>query len=133
VWAGAAGVGMVFAEFIARADGMPAIAAYRQSFRPSVYRERPCAGVATIVLAADTAEDADRLAAMLPRRPTPPGGEEAERFVRRIRGDGPTVRAFLAEKARHTGADELFVMSAGPTLASRIHSLELIAEDGLRV
>ena len=38
-----------------------------------------------------------------------------------------------SQKAAHTGADELFVMSAGPTLASRIHSLELIAEEGVTV
>ena len=34
----------------------------------------------------------------------------------------------LAEKQAHTAADELFVMAAGPTLPSRIRSLELIAE-----
>jgi hypothetical protein len=43
------------------------------------------------------------------------------------------VRGFLAHKARHTGADEVFVMTAGPTLASRIRSLELVAEEGARV
>ena len=43
------------------------------------------------------------------------------------------MRAFLEEKAAHTGADELFVMSAGPTLASRIRSLELVAEEGVIV
>src|SRR5579862_8622667 len=35
-FAGMAGVGMVFAEFIARADGMPAVAAYRETFKPSI-------------------------------------------------------------------------------------------------
>ncbi|HLI66550.1 MAG TPA: MsnO8 family LLM class oxidoreductase [Caulobacteraceae bacterium] len=132
-WAGMAGVGMVFAEFIARADGMPAVAAYRETFRPSVYRETPMAAVATIALAADTAEEADRLAAMTPRPPPRPGDEAGERFLRRIRGDAKAVRETLAHKARHTGADEIFVMSAGPTLASRIRSLELIAAEGLTV
>ncbi|HUZ12798.1 MAG TPA: MsnO8 family LLM class oxidoreductase [Caulobacteraceae bacterium] len=125
-FAGMAGVGMVFAEFIARADGAPAVAAYREAFQPSIWRREPCAGVATIALAADTAAEAERLAAMTPRRPGLP--EAAERFIRRIRGDGAAVRAFLAEKLAATGADELFVMSGGPTLASRIRSLELIAE-----
>jgi luciferase family oxidoreductase group 1 len=124
-FAGMAGVGMVFAEFIARADGAPAVAAYRETFQPSVYRAQPMAGIATIALAADTAEEADRLAALTPRPPPRPGDDE--RFIRRIRGDAATVRAFLQEKADHTGADEIFVMSAGPTLASRIRSLELIA------
>ena len=129
-FAGMVGVGMVFAEFIARSDGAPAVAAYREAFQPSVYRAEPMAGIATIALAADTVEEAERLAAMTPRpprRPTP-GGEAGERFVRRIRGDGPLVRAYLDEKISHTAADELFVMSAGPTLDSRIRSLELIAE-----
>src|ERR1700722_19542317 len=127
-FAGLVGVGMVFAEFIARADGAPAVAAYREAFQPSVYRAEPMAGIATIALAADTVEEAERLAAMIPRRPPSPGGEAGERFVRRIRGDGPLVRAYLDQKIGHTGADELFVMSAGPTLQTRIRSLELIAE-----
>jgi luciferase family oxidoreductase group 1 len=132
-FAGLAGVGMVFAEFIARADGSPAVAAYRQAFQPSVYRAGPFAAVATIALAADTAEEAERLAAQIPRPPTRPGEPpEGEGFLRRFRGDGPAVCAWLDEKARLTGADELFILTAGPTLASRIRSLELIA-DGVRV
>ena len=81
-----------------------------------------------IALAADTAEEAERLAALSPRPPPRPGAPpDDERFIRRFRGDAPTVRAWLAEKQAYTGADELFVISAGPTLASRIRSLELIA------
>src|SRR5579863_4875579 len=37
-FAGLAGVGMVFAEFIARADAGPAVVAYRRAFQPSIYR-----------------------------------------------------------------------------------------------
>ncbi len=134
-FAGLAGVGMVFAEFIARTDGMPAVAAYREVFQPSIYRERPMAGVATIAMAADTAEEAERLTAMMPRPPSRPGddGGEGERFIRRIRGDAKTVRDALADKARHTSADEIFVMSIGPDLPSRLRSLELIAADGVTV
>jgi len=133
-FAGLAGVGMVFAEFIARADGAPAVAAYREAFQPSIYRAEPLAGIATIALAADTAEEAERLAALSPRPPPRPGAPpEDERFIRRFRGDGPTVRRWLEQKQAHTGADELFVMSAGPTLASRIRSLELIAPAFARV
>lgn len=127
-FAGMAGVGMVFAEFIARSDGAPAVAAYREAFQPSVYRAEPLAGVATIALAADTAEEAERLAALVPRPPRREGEPDDERFIRRFRGDGAAVRAWLAEKQAHTGADELFVLHGGPTLASRIRSLELVAE-----
>src|SRR5579862_4133196 len=61
-FAGMVGVGMVFAEFIARRDGAPSVAAYREAFQPSVYRAEPFAGIATIALAADTAAEAERLA-----------------------------------------------------------------------
>jgi len=128
-FAGMVGVGMVFAEFIARGDGAPAVAAYRAAFQPSVYRSAPFAGVATIALAADTAEEAERLAALVPRPPQRPGEPpEGEGFVRRFRGDGAAVQAFLAQKAAHTGADEVFVLNGGPTLASRLRSMELVAE-----
>ena len=43
-----------------------------------------------------------------------------------IVGDAANVKARLDEKARATGADELFVMAVGPSLESRIRSLELI-------
>ncbi len=45
-FAGMAGVGMVFAEFIARTDGAPAVAAYREVFQASAYRTEPMAGIA---------------------------------------------------------------------------------------
>src|SRR5580658_7888706 len=127
-FAGMVGVGMVFAEFIARTDGAPAMAAYREAFQPSVYRAEPFAGVATIALAADTGEEAERLAALVPRPPQRPGEPpEGESFIRRFRGDGAAVRAFLAQKAAHTVADEIFVLNGGPTLASRLRSMELVA------
>jgi hypothetical protein len=123
------GVGMVFAEFIARTDGAPAVAAYRQAFQPSVYRAEPFAAVATIALAADTAEEAERLAALVPRPPSRPGFQpEDERFIRRFRGDAAAVRGYLEEKAEHTAADELFMLHGAPTLESRLRSMELVAE-----
>jgi len=147
-FAGQAGVGMVFAEFIARADGGPAVAAYRRAFEPSVFRSSPWAAIATIALAAETDEEAQRLAAMRAgalatldneRRRFPSIPEAlaflAERaddprlpgvMARSIVGDPDTVRRRLAEKAQSTGADELFVMAVGPSLETRIRSLELI-------
>jgi luciferase family oxidoreductase group 1 len=127
-FAGMAGVGMVFAEFIARTGAAPAVAAYREAFQPSVYRHEPFAGVAAIALAADTSDEADRLAALAPRparpRPEPPAESG---FIRRFRGDGGAVRDYLADKARQTRADELFVLHGAPTLESRLRSLELVA------
>jgi luciferase family oxidoreductase group 1 len=148
-FAGQAGVGMVFAEFIARSDGAPAVQAYRDNFRPSPFRDRPWAGVAAIALAAETDAEAVRLdaprrastlATTLGRRQRFPVIPEAQAFLaeyaddprladieaRSTAGSAKTVRARLADKASHTGADEIFVMASGPTLESRIRSLELI-------
>jgi luciferase family oxidoreductase group 1 len=127
-FAAMAGVGMVFAEFIARRSGASAVAAYREAVQPSAYRSRPWAGIATIAMAADTKEEADRLSEMQPAPPRQPGPPEAPGFIRRFRGSGDEVRRYLTEKARETACDELFVMTAGPTVPSRIRSLELISE-----
>lgn len=151
-FAGEVGVGMVFAEFIARSDGGPAVAAYRRAFRPSLFRTRPWAGIATIAYAAETAEqawreDAPRRAGTVSmlsgrrRRFTDIGSAEAflaeqagtavlaEVEHRTIAGDAAGVRARLAAKATASGADEVFVMATGPSLGARIRSLELLAPD----
>jgi len=149
-FAGQMGVGMVFAEFIARADGGPAVAAYRQAFRPSLMRSEPWAGTALIAYAAETAEqawneDALRRAANVSmlsgRRRRFTDLASAETFLgehagtparqmveaRTIAADAPAVHARLVEKAREANADEVFVMATGPSLQARIRSLELIA------
>ncbi|MCC7266526.1 MAG: MsnO8 family LLM class oxidoreductase [Caulobacteraceae bacterium] len=148
-FAGAAGVGMMFAEFIARADGGPAVAAYQRAFQPSAFRRAPWAGVATIAYAAETEEEARRdtaplrasqLSGLYGDRRRFPTIEEAEAYLeerkddpnlagiaqRAIVGSAEQVRERLAQKALSTGANEVFVMSTGPTLKHRIRSLELI-------
>ena len=151
-FAGHRGVGMVFAEFIARAEAGQAIAAYRRTFQPSVFRTEPWAGTAVIAYAAETSEagwrgDAPRRAGTVSmlsgRRQRYPTIESAEDFLaqfagsplladvegRSIASDGRTVAEKLQAKARDAGADEVFVMSSGPSLGERIRSLELIAEN----
>jgi luciferase family oxidoreductase group 1 len=150
-FAGRMGVGMVFAEFIARADGDAAVAAYRQAFEPSLFQVQPWAGIALVAYAAETAEqawreDAMRRAATVSmlsgRRRRFHELADAETFLgehagtpllslvegRSIAADAPAVSAQLTEKARRAQADEVFVMATGPTLAARIRSLELIAK-----
>lgn len=149
-FAGHAGVGMVFAEFIARADADPAIEAYRAAFTPSPFRSTPFAAAALIAFAAETREEAERLDA--PRRAASlaflegrqvrfAAIEDAQAYLaqrrddprlagviaRGIAGEADDVREVLKNKALRGGADELFVMSVGPTLEDRIRSLELIA------
>ncbi len=149
-FAGQAGVGMVYAEFIARAEGGPSVAAYRRAFQPSVFRSEPCAAVATIALAAETSEEAERLAAPMRAGALATLDNERRRFrtipeaqaflaeragdprlpgvmARAIVGNPAQVRAGLEAKAKAANADELFVMAVGPSLADRIRSLELIA------
>jgi luciferase family oxidoreductase group 1 len=149
-FAGQMGVGMVFAEFIARTDGGPAIAAYRRAFQPSALRAEPWAGIALIAYAAETAErawreDALRRAANVSmlsgHRRRFPDLASAETFLeehagtpvramveaRTLATDAATVHAKLTDKARQAAADEVFVMATGPSLEARIRSLELIA------
>ena len=148
-FAGGMGVGMVFAEFIARTEAGPAIAAYRRAFQPSAFRSEPWAGTALVAFAAETVEagwrgDAMRRAgnvAMLSgRRRRFTDLDSAEAFLlewtgtplladvegRTIAGDAAQVRAALEAKATASAADELFVMATGPSLDRRIRSLELI-------
>jgi luciferase family oxidoreductase group 1 len=150
-FAGQMGVGMVFAEFIARTDGGPAIAAYRKAFQPSALRAEPWAGIALIAYAADTgeqawAEDALRRAANVSmlsgRRRRFRDLASAEALLeehagtpvralveaRSITGDGSGVHGRLMDKVCEAGADEVFVMATGPSLDARIRSLELIAQ-----
>lgn len=148
-FAGMMGVGMVFAEFIARAEAGPAVAAYRKAFRPSPFREAPWAGTAVVAYAAETTEqawreDAPRRAGTVSmlsgrrRRFTDVAGAEA--FLaewkgtplladvegRTLAGDAAFIRGKLAAKAEMADADEVFVMATGPSLDRRIASLELI-------
>lgn len=152
VFAGQAGIGMVFAEFIARADGDAAVAAYRQAFQPSAFRQEPWAGVALIAFAAETAEEAWRLdaprragsVAMLEgRRARFPEIAAAEAYLaerkhspvlaaveaRTLASDAMTVLGALGEKTRTAQPDEIFIMATGPSLEARIRSLELLRPD----
>ena len=150
VFAAHAGVGMVFAEFIARSDGDAAVAAYRAAFEPSLFQAEPLAGIALVAYAAETAEqawreDALRRAATVSmlsgRRRRFRDPADAQTFLDehvgtpiralvegRTLADAPDVLAArLADKARRAQADEVFVMATGPSLETRIRSLELIA------
>ena len=150
-FAGRMGVGMVFAEFIARTDGDAAVATYRKAFEPSLFQAEPYAGIALVAYAADSGEqawreDALRRAATVSmlsgRRRRFADLDAAETFLsehagtpilavvegRSIAADASAVAARLAEKARRAQADEVFVMSTGPSLATRVRSLELIAQ-----
>ena len=98
MFAGQMGVGMVFAEFIARTDAGPAVGAYRRAFRPSSFRTEPWAGIALIAYAAETAEQAWREDAMRRAANVSMLSGRRRRFP-----DLASAETFLNEHRRHAG------------------------------
>ena len=144
------GLPFAFASHFAAAQLMPAIAIYRERFRPSGEHDKPQVMLGVNVVAAETDEEARFLAtsgrqafASLRRgMPTtlPPPSKEFEKEVvpfKGIRledvqsvsmvGSPATVRADLEEFVERTQADELIVVSHIYDHAARLRSYELIA------
>jgi luciferase family oxidoreductase group 1 len=149
--AGVLGLPFSFAHHFAAANTMPALAAYRASFRPSDDLARPYAMLGVAVVCADTDEQASWLAgpsalAIVRLRSGRPGvyptPEEAaaypftevERQVARswtashVIGSPDTVRRQLSELIERTGADELMVTTMVHGPADRARSYQLLAE-----
>ena len=154
IWAGELGLPYAFADFI-NPNGAEFATTYRERFEPSHRLSEPRVAVGVWALAADSAEEAERLAsssrmtfALLRRgqliRVPPP--EEALRFLaqeerlgramarrRSILGTPDTVRAGLEQVAADYGAEEVIVVTITHDHAARRRSYELIAEAfGLR-
>ncbi len=148
--AGLLGLPFAFAHHFSAANTIPALELYRSSFRPSETLDRPYALIGVTAIAADTAEEALRLArtgalAMLRLRRGMPGlvptPEEAETYpytpleqemldgwlANAVYGDPATVRAGLEELRGRTGADELMITGTFHGGAARLRSYELIA------
>jgi luciferase family oxidoreductase group 1 len=150
IWAAELGLPYAFADFIS--PNNEAIAAeYRRRFQHSERLRDPRVAVAAWVLAADTEEEAQRLAAshrmafkMLRRGrliPVPPP-EKAVRFLasegertdqppagrRAIVGAIDKVRAQVEQLAADYGADEVIVVTITHDHLARRHSYELLAD-----
>jgi luciferase family oxidoreductase group 1 len=146
LWAGELGLPYAFADFINPA-GAEIAALYRSNFEPGRI-ETPRTVVAAWALAADSDEEAQRLASsskmaftMLRRGrliEVPPP-ETALRFLasegdqltgrrRTIVGAPETVRAGIEQVAADYGADEVIVVTITYDHAARRRSYELIAE-----
>ncbi len=148
--AAALGLPYAFASHFAPAALLPALATYREGFRPSAQLDRPYAMVAANVVAADDDAAARRLFTSLQqafanvfrgrRGPLPPpvddieaywsAGEKAnvESMLQRSFVGSPAtvvagIRAFLDE----TQADELIVACGVHDHAARLRSYELLA------
>jgi luciferase family oxidoreductase group 1 len=148
--AGLLGLPFAFAHHFSPANTLPALALYRQAFRPSETQPRPYAMVAAAVVCADTDERARFLAGsgalsflrLRSGRPGPlPSPEEAasypyndlerafveDRRATQIIGAPGTVRDGLASLLEATAADELMLTTMVFDPADRLHSFEQVA------
>ncbi|MFJ6169011.1 LLM class flavin-dependent oxidoreductase [Micromonospora orduensis] len=149
--AGMLGLPFSFAHHFSSANTLPALALYRQNFRPSQWLDKPYAMVAVNAVCADTDERAEWLAGpsalsflkLRSGRPEPlstpdeaaayPYTEVERQFVLARRdgqamGSPETVRRQLTELQERTGADELMLTTLVYDVEDRVRSYELIAE-----
>ena len=145
--AGALGLPFSYAHHFGSPHVVEALTLYRESFRPSPVLGRPYTIVTANALAADTDEEARRLAlpGQLMRlairtnrlRPVPsvdqaladPERAAAEAMPSNaIVGTPDAVAAGLRQLAGRTGADELMLSASTYGAEERVRSLELVAE-----
>ncbi len=149
--AGLLGLPFAFAHHFSPASTLPALALYRECFRPSATLARPHALVAVAVMCAGTDERARWLAApsalsflrLRSGRPgTLPSPEEAaaypytdlerafvqERMSSQVIGSPATVRRGIADLLAATDADELMITTIVFDPADRRRSFELVAD-----
>ena len=144
--AGLLGLPFGFAHHFDMGGTLEAVRIYRDSFRPSPVLDEPYTIVTASTLAAETAEEATRLAApgrlrrlglrtgrMHPllspddAMAHPDWPRAASMQVGSIVGTGETVAEGMHELAEQTGADELMLHTSTHGLDERLQSLELIA------
>lgn len=144
------GLPYAFASHFAPAQLMDALEIYHRNFRPSAQLERPHAMAGINVIAADTDEEARRLATtqqmsfvnlfrgvrQLSQPPiddmdsywSPAEKAQVQNLMSRsVVGAPDTVRAGIEAFVAETGVDELMVVSDIYDHAARLHSFELIA------
>ncbi len=149
--AGRLGLPFAFAAHFSPENTLPALELYRRNFRPSDELEKPYAMVALNVFAADTSEEAQRLAtsqhqsflALIrgkPGRIQPPvddmdavwsADEKAlvnARLGGSVIGDPGEVKAGLERIAAETQADELMINGIFYDNEARLRSYELTME-----
>ncbi|HEU5421403.1 MAG TPA: LLM class flavin-dependent oxidoreductase [Streptosporangiaceae bacterium] len=148
--AGLLGLPFSFAHHFSAANTEPALALYRENFRPSRWLDKPYAMVAVAAICADTDEQAQFLSGpaalsflhLRQGRPQPlvtpqeaaayPFTDQErqlarQRFAEQAVGSPDTVRRQLSGLLERTGADELMLTAQVYDLAARTRSLELIA------
>lgn len=149
--AAALGLPYAFASHFAPDDLLPALAIYRERFKPSAQLETSYAMAGLNVIAAETDAEARRLATTqqmsfadifrgargLSRPPiddietywSPMEKAQAKRMLARSVVGGPeTVRAGIAAFVKETGVDEVMIVSDVYDHALRLRSFQIIAE-----
>jgi luciferase family oxidoreductase group 1 len=149
--AGLLGLPFSFAHHFSSANTVPALALYRENFRPSRWLAEPRAMVAVSTICADTDERAQWLSGpaalsflrLRAGRPQPMASPEeaaaypyteqerqfaSDRFTGQAVGSPETVRQQLAGLLGRTGADELMLTTMVYDIGDRIRSFELITE-----
>lgn len=144
------GLRFAFAHFISAQGGEAVARAYRADFRPSARDSVPHCIVCVFALCAETATEAERLAASIDLRRLQmatgresviatvaeaqayPYTERDRQIIQRERaraviGSPPEVKARLLEIAQAFEADEIMVITITGDYASRLRSYELIA------
>ncbi len=154
--AGLLGLPFAFAYHFSAANARPALALYRQVFRPSEVLAQPYCLISVFVLCADDAETARwrhgsaRLSALRQRTGHPstlPSPQEAagysysaaeqdvmaEATASHVVGDPASVAGELGGLVASTGADELMVTTSTFTHDDRLASYKLLAQAAGRV
>ncbi|MEV1287573.1 LLM class flavin-dependent oxidoreductase [Micromonospora sp. NPDC049679] len=149
--AGMLGLPFSFAHHFSAQNTLPALALYREHFRPSQWLDRPYAMVAVNAICAETDERAEWLAGpsalsflrLRAGRPEPlatpdeaaayPYTDVEREFVLDRRegqatGSPETVERQLSELLERTKADELMLTAMVYDIDDRVRSFELIAE-----
>lgn len=150
-FAGRLGLGYGFASHFSPTSPLPALRAYRESFQPSEWFEKPHVIVALSVVCAETDERADYLTTSMDlswvrlhsnQFGPIPSPEEASTYpytpheraiVRNYRallvtGSPDTVRERILATVEETGADEIMISTMIHSHEERLRSYELVAE-----
>ena len=105
--AAAAGMGFAFAHHFAQHDAASAMLTYRENFKPSATLPEPYAILATAAIAADTGEEAERIAASADLN-----------FVYRARGEHPPFQSPTGRRRLSLHAGSIATVSRGTASSS---------------
>ena len=145
------GLPYAFASHFAPQQLLPALEVYRSRFEPSAQLQKPHAMVGMNLIAADTAEEARRLATSLQmsftnllrgqRQLSQPPIDDIDSYWNpqekaqaqsmlacSVFGDKDDIRAGVQQVLEQTGADELIIVSDIYDHDARLRSFELIAQ-----